>query len=137
MTRTLEISETLSVVECCNCHMTFAVTQRFEQSRRADHVNFYCPAGHPQHWAQQSSEEKLRTELATVKRRLEWKESARLAAVDQATSAERRRRAAVGQNTKMRKRIANGVCPCCNRSFADLHRHMSSQHPTYVADAVK
>lgn len=28
-------------------------------------------------------------------------------------------------------RIRNGVCPCCNRSFKDVHRHMKSQHPEF------
>lgn len=30
------------------------------------------------------------------------------------------------------RRIAAGVCPCCRRSFTDLARHMSSQHPDYA-----
>lgn len=27
------------------------------------------------------------------------------------------------------KRVQNGVCPCCNRSFWNLERHMKSKHP--------
>lgn len=46
--------------------------------------------------------------------------------------SERRAHAATkGQLTKTKKRIANGVCPCCNRSFANLERHMAGQHPDY------
>jgi hypothetical protein len=28
-------------------------------------------------------------------------------------------------------RIGNGVCPCCNRSFTNLRRHMTTKHPEY------
>ena len=44
----------------------------------------------------------------------------------------RRRAAAKGQLTKVKKRVGNGVCPCCTRSFTDLARHMESKHPAYV-----
>lgn len=37
-----------------------------------------------------------------------------------------------GQLTKLKRRVSNGVCPCCNRSFADLHRHMTEKHPDYL-----
>lgn len=37
-----------------------------------------------------------------------------------------------GQLTKLKKRVANGACPCCNRHFSDLYRHIQSQHPDYV-----
>jgi hypothetical protein len=46
--------------------------------------------------------------------------------------AERRLSATRGVVTRIRNRVANGVCPCCNRTFADLHRHMASQHPEFV-----
>jgi hypothetical protein len=31
----------------------------------------------------------------------------------------------------MRKRIQSGVCPCCNRTFENLGRHMKSKHPAF------
>jgi hypothetical protein len=27
--------------------------------------------------------------------------------------------------------VANGVCPCCNRTFQNLARHMAGKHPDY------
>src|SRR5690606_15231496 len=35
------------------------------------------------------------------------------------------------QLLKERQRFANGVCPCCNRSFTNVARHMRTQHPDY------
>ncbi|HEX9950777.1 MAG TPA: hypothetical protein VGB53_03340 [Rubricoccaceae bacterium] len=42
--------------------------------------------------------------------------------------AERQKRRAAAQkgaHTRTKKRIAAGVCPCCNRTFQDLARHMA------------
>jgi hypothetical protein len=36
-----------------------------------------------------------------------------------------------GQVTKIKNRVGNGVCPCCDRSFTNLRRHMSTQHPAW------
>lgn len=36
-----------------------------------------------------------------------------------------------GQLVKVKKAVANGVCPCCHRHFKDLHRHMIGQHPDF------
>ena len=41
-------------------------------------------------------------------------------------------RATKGVVTKIRRRVANGVCPCCKRHFVNLKRHMSGQHPEFA-----
>lgn len=40
-------------------------------------------------------------------------------------------RAFKGAATRIRTRVAGGVCPCCNRTFAALTEHMKKQHPDY------
>lgn len=42
-------------------------------------------------------------------------------------------RAEKGAKTKLKKRIAKGACPCCNRHFVNLQRHIEGQHPEYPA----
>lgn len=32
---------------------------------------------------------------------------------------------------KLRARVKNGVCPCCNRSFENLRRHIETKHPEF------
>lgn len=49
-----------SVVDCPNCGIQFAITGSYERRRRADHVNFYCPSGHAQHYPGQTDEDRLR-----------------------------------------------------------------------------
>ena len=44
------------------------------------------------------------------------------------------RHAAKGQISKLKKRASAGVCPCCNRSFQNLRRHMGNKHPEFVGE---
>ena len=106
----------------------FGMPEWLEHARQVDHQTFYCPLGHPNHYpAGKTESERLRdqlnAEIAYSKRKSE------------ALEREKRLHAATkGELTKTKNRIANGVCPCCNRSFAQLTRHMKSQHPEYVGE---
>lgn len=111
-----------STMQCCSCHMAFAVTARFEQDRRNDRETFYCPQGHPQSFRAGNDEvTRLQRELER-QRELREAESARLQKVVQ------ERDQIAKAHTKMRTRVMNGVCPCCNRTFQNLLRHMQSEH---------
>lgn len=39
-------------------------------------------------------------------------------------------------NGRLRKRASAGVCPCCNRTFSQLARHMQTKHPTFIAQEI-
>lgn len=116
---------TLTIVECPNCYMDFGVTPEFQAARRNDHKSFYCPAGHSMSYGQKSEAEKLRDRLRSAEAQLTHTQ-------DQLQMTEYQRRAQKGHNTRLKNRIAAGVCPCCNRSFQDLRRHMAGQHPDYT-----
>jgi len=47
---------------------------------------------------------------------------------------EAQRRAEKAAKTRIKNRIGNGVCPCCNRTFKDLASHMKCKHPEYASD---
>lgn len=106
---------------CCSCGMPFAITAHFQKNRLNDHKSFYCPAGHAQHYTGKSEEQKL-------KERLERERSIREAAEARANKAESQHKQIAKAHTKMRNRVMNGVCPCCNRTFQNLMKHMQSQH---------
>jgi len=128
MSAVLKFQTDLFVLECASCSMTFAFPQDFEQRRRADKATFYCPAGHSNVYGGESDKaraDRLARELI-AQREATRRESER---VDQ---RDRSLRAARGNATKLRKRIANGVCPCCKRTFAELGRHMKTKHPDYA-----
>ncbi len=117
------------IQECCNCGMQFAVTEEFEQRKRRDHTSFYCPAGHGQHFKAMSDIEKVRREKIEAENRLQVQlnESRHAQLVAEKALAEETKK-----RRKIEKRIASGVCPCCNRQFDDLHRHMKSKHKEFA-----
>lgn len=135
--RSVAVESYLYVQDCCSCGVVFAVGKKFDARRRDDKQSFYCPNGHAQSYtgptaAQQA--EAARKDAQRLKQQLDWATTARKASDDRADAAERSRAAQKGANTKLRKRVANGVCPCCKRSFKDLQRHMSGQHPDFHAE---
>lgn len=124
----------LATIECCRCGITFGVPELFERTRRNDHQLFYCPAGHSQYFSGKSEAEKLRdileAERQSYARAREFAENRlRYAKYDIA--------AAKGKLTKLKNRIANGVCPCCGRTFVQLQRHISNKHPEFAKESTK
>lgn len=134
MSATVEHTITIEVIECAGCGMPFGITTRFQKDRRNDHQTFYCPSGHPNVYRGKTDADKLRDELETMKNRLQW-------ATDRAQGEERRHEATKrqlaarkGQVTKLKKRASAGICPCCNRHFTALERHMATKHPDFVGE---
>jgi hypothetical protein len=106
------------------CGITFAVPEKWMRGRQNDHQNFYCPNGHPRWFPGKSEAEKLRDELSRSKAERERLERER-------NEAHRKLLAAQKAEKRHKRRISNGVCPCCTRSFQDLKRHMASKHPEF------
>jgi len=110
--------------ECCNCGIAFGMPEDFRKRKLREGGSFYCPNGHGQHY-RETDEKKLKRQLSREK------------AIHDQTIASLREtkgklRAEKGHRTRLKKRINNGVCPCCNRSFQNLHNHMKNQHPRYI-----
>jgi hypothetical protein len=125
-------SGVLRALTCGACGMPFGLPSAFLEARQSDGALFHCPNGHRIGYGE-SDADRLRREKADLERRMKWKQDAIDSLYAQRTTLEHRVAAQKGVTTKLKKRIANGVCPCCKRTFADLHRHMSGQHPDYVA----
>lgn len=122
---------------CISCFINFQVPLGFTAARRKDGEKFYCPNGHHMYYPKgESEEDKLRRERDLLKQRLVQKDDMISEVVRQRQMSERQLSAARGQVTKLKKRAAGGVCPCCNRSFAALHSHMATKHPNFVAEDV-
>lgn len=127
----------LAVLVCPwhGCSITYAIPERLRaDAERAGggKISWYCPNGHSVIYKGASEEDKLRERLERERQR-----AARLAAErDQIKASERAQRAAAtrarNQRDKERKRVGNGVCPCCNRTFTNLQRHMASKHPNHA-----
>lgn len=128
--------------DCITCFIRFGVPQGFTNRRQQDKASFYCPNGHSMAYTE-SDLDRMRRERDRLKQdaaRLEEEKRAALnaanAQLERAHAAERRASAARGQVTKLKNRAANGVCPCCNRTFADLAAHMKTKHAGFLAEEV-
>jgi len=125
---------TLQIDSCCNCGVIYAMPSDLDDQRREDHGTFYCPNGHGQHYTGKTEAQKLREQLAAAERQRDSANGSATFWRYQAGAAERSARAVKGHMTRLRKRIANGVCPCCQRSFANVRAHIHGQHPEWAAE---
>lgn len=101
-------------------------------------VEFFCGYGHGQVFAEgETEEQKLRRERDRLTQRLAEKDDEITRQRDLREAAERRTAAARGQVTKIKNRVGHGVCPCCNRTFSDLARHMATKHADYAQQAAE
>lgn len=120
---------TYEVIACYKCGVLFAVPDDVHDELHRTGRTFYCPNGHGQ----------VYTDSTVAQLQKERDRNARLVSMLDQTRAdrdavERSRRAVKGQLTRVKRRVANGVCPCCNRTFPDLAAHMHTKHPEYVGD---
>lgn len=110
-------------MECGECGTHFAMTQTMYKKRQEDGKGFYCPLGHERVFRD--------TEVMQLKRKLEAKERDLEWVRAQRDRSDKQVVAMKGQVTKIKNRVGNGVCPCCNRTFQNVHRHMKTQHPEF------
>jgi len=112
---------------CCNCGVAIVMPQELLNRYRGNHEWFHCVNGHRQHFPQETELEKTKKLLESERR---WREQERA----KREAAERQVIAAKGQITKIKNRVGNGVCPCCNRTFVNLQRHMGTKHPDFKSE---
>lgn len=102
------------------CSQHFAMSLRFYDKTRETGETWYCPSGHPRVWSGETTAQKLNAAEAR-ERHLS----------DQLRAAEAEAEATRVKLVRDRSRFAKGVCPCCNRSFPNVARHMETKHPDY------
>lgn len=128
------VYETLVTETCCNCGIVFGMTKGFqaEAIRQRRNKTFYCPNGHPQHYLGESDAQKLRN----AQDELERQKARTQREVDQRNAAERSAQGfkiaasrARNERDRIKTRVQNGVCPCCQRTFQNLAKHMKTKHP--------
>lgn len=102
---------------CGECGIAFAAPASFWSERRDDHKTWYCPNGHQRHYPGESEKEKAERLLREERERHQ-----------RTLARENAERAAKEKAERKLKRVGRGVCPECNRSFANLARHMNCKH---------
>lgn len=129
------LSVTLEPVECCVCHLTFAVPRDWNAERLQKRDSWSCPNGHRQHYTGETEEQKLRRQLRERTDQLQTARARATHAQDQADAAERSARAYRGHLTRLRRKVANGICPApgCGRTFENVRQHLAGVHPEFLA----
>ena len=135
MPNTLSYTGTL-VITSCWCGIAMALPQDlYTYISRDRSRSGYCPLGHQ--WVVGDAEnDRLKREAEEAKRQARYARASRDAAYDQARAAERSAAAYKGHATRLRNRIANGVCPVsgCRRHFDNVQAHIEGQHPEWAAE---
>ncbi len=124
MTITYKENVILSTMNCGECGITFAMPETFRKDCKELGYTWYCPNGHSRIYSE-TDVNKLKRELAKEESKHD-QTSAKLRDTKIKLSCEK------GQRTKLKNRIAKGVCPCCNRYFQNVKRHIDNKHPEYL-----
>ena len=120
---------------CGDCGVEFYFPESLNENnlKLGPKGTWYCPNGHGRHYSE-SLADTLRRERDRLQQRLAEKDDDIQRHRERAERLERRVSAAKGQVTRLKNRASKGVCPCCNRHFTDLERHMHTKHPGFVAE---
>ena len=121
---------------CYRCRSEIVLPDElYHAAKRSPRITFWCPFGHEQYFVEgETDEQKLRRERDRLAQRIAERDDDVRRERELREATERRLSAARGQVTRIKNRVGNGVCPCCNRSFSNLHNHMHKQHPDYAKD---
>lgn len=129
--QTAALYVTMELVHCCNCGVPFAMPTELDNSFRKDSSKwFYCPNGHKQHYSE-SEADKLKRQLEKEKQEKEHQLRCRERAENMYRKSETERKKVKTRLRNVKSKIAAGVCPCCDKTFPDLHEHMVAVHPEF------
>ena len=119
--RRIEVFEQVIVFKnCFTCGLPVAMTEAQERYFNESGESWICVLGH-QTCRRKGDNAELREKLAFAESLVTSLET-KLKDRDAMLNAETKRR------QRLTKRVENGVCPHCHRTFQQLARHMKSQH---------
>jgi len=120
-------------LRCYRCKEQFGLLDEVEAQLRRSGASFHCPWGHSQVFTLgETEEEKLRRERDRLKQQAARLHQRIIEERDRADHERHRANGYKGHATRISRRVKAGVCICCNRTFQDLARHMSTKHPTFT-----
>lgn len=133
--QTYTYEDTLTVMECGECGISFAVPRDWRKQRCADHKTFYCPNGHARWFPTGTSdEEKAKKRAEDLAQELARANTRALREAESRKAAERSNAALKGVVTRTKRKAAHALCPVggCGRSFVQVQRHLNAKHPDWV-----
>lgn len=130
---TFATSTELTTVDCGKCGGTYAIQERYRQNKYETGGSWtcpYCKTGWG--YSGNSENEKLKRQLEAERDAVVRERQKHDQTKAELRETESRRRAEKAAKTRIKNRVAHGVCPCCNRTFKDLQAHMQTKHPDYA-----
>jgi len=125
----------LKIMQCGTCGVWHGIPQFMYDTCLEEGGFWHCPNGHRRGFKEGRQEkEAIRRERDQLRQSLAMYQDEAREANERLEAEKRRASAARAQVTRLRNRASKGVCPCCNRHFANLERHMGSKHPEFTAD---
>lgn len=118
MGQVYELPVRLFTIDCGTCGGTYAINERYRNKKLEKGGFWHCPYCECSWGYGKGENDKLKEELDAERQR-------KLDALARANEAESAR----AKVERKLKRVQKGVCPCCNRTFSDLARHMATKHP--------
>lgn len=122
-----EVAIRIEYLECGGCGVTFGIPSSLYTQYNNNGISVRCPNPNCR-WP---SMHRTESEVAKLKKQLESAQQSRRWAEESLENERKSHTATKGNLTKLKKRVHNGVCPCCKRSFQNLARHMKGKHPDY------
>lgn len=114
------------VTDCGQCGVTYTVPYAMYEAMWRDGGYAHCPNGHSRGWqVGHVEQEDLRRERDRLKQQIAQVQDEAKAAIESAKKK-------ADELRRHKKRVSAGTCPCCNRTFSNMARHMETKHPEFV-----
>jgi len=119
---------------CPVCGVRYGVDRVYQEKKYQEGGRWKCPNGDPLIYRENEAD-RLRKLLEQAEQTIQIERANKETANRRAVSAEMSRRVTKGHLTRLRQRVAHGVCPCCGRTFQQLARHMANKHPNFPQES--
>lgn len=128
----------LIIWECPTCGIVYGIPREFANEVRASGSHYYCPNGHHLSWTESDADREKKRADAAERRAANFEAQADYER--ERAAGERRTAAALrGHLTRMRNRIAAGVCPvpgCKRTGLTQTLNHIGKKHPEWLREHV-
>lgn len=115
----------------CSCGMVYCIPEPYRSNCQRHGKSWHCPGCQVSWGFSESEADRLRKRLLAQEAETKAAREATARERDRRQAEERSHAATRGQLTKVKRRSAAGVCPCCSHRFLDVRRHMKAKHPEH------
>lgn len=135
MSTTFSVSTELTTINCGQCGGTYAIQEKYRVEKYQVGGSWNCPYCKVS-WGYVNNNENatLKKQLEEANARAERERVRKVDALAETNHFRKSRDGMKGALVSTQKRVKNGVCPCCKRTFSCLADHMASKHPDYAVE---